>query len=55
MKTRIKQLVLLPALMGGLALIPSGRVTAQTLVNLYSFPTNVANSSYTIYSNSGGA
>ncbi len=37
MITRSKQLFLLPALMAGLGLIPAGRVTAQTLSNLYSF------------------
>ena len=55
MKTRIKPLVLLAALIVGLALIPPASVTAQTFTNLYSFPTTVANSSHTIYSNSDGA
>src|ERR1035437_11144559 len=37
MKTNIKNLFLLPALIAGLGLIPAGRVTAQTFTNLYSF------------------
>ncbi len=37
MKTRIKQLFLLPALVAGLGLMPAGRVTAQTFTNLFSF------------------
>ena len=37
MKTRIKNLFLLPALIAGLALIMAGRVTAQTFTNLHSF------------------
>jgi uncharacterized repeat protein (TIGR03803 family) len=52
---RVKNLLLVAALMAGLSLIPAGRVTAQTFKNLYSFTTAVPNSSYTIYSNSDGA
>jgi uncharacterized repeat protein (TIGR03803 family) len=37
LKTRIKNLFLLPALMAGLGLIPAGRVTAQTFTTLHSF------------------
>src|ERR1035437_2728742 len=37
MKTSIKNLFLLPALIAGLGLIPAGRVTAQTFTNLHSF------------------
>jgi len=37
MKTFIKNLSLLPALVAGLSLIPAGRVTAQTFKNLHSF------------------
>ena len=37
MKTYIKNLFLLPALIAGLGLIPAGRVTAQTFTNLHSF------------------
>jgi len=37
MKTRIKNLFLLPALMAGLGLMPTGRVKAQTFTYLYSF------------------
>src|SRR5947208_985893 len=37
MKTFIKNLLLVPALIAGLALIPAGRVTAQTFTNLHSF------------------
>lgn len=37
MKTHIKNLFLLPALIAGLSLIPAGRVTAQTFTTLYSF------------------
>src|SRR5665213_3179789 len=37
MKTKIKNLFLLPALIAGLNLIPAGRVTAQTFTTLYSF------------------
>src|SRR5271154_29691 len=52
---RVKNLLLVAALMAGFSLIPAGRVTAQTFKNLYSFTTVVPNSSYTIYSNSDGA
>ena len=49
MKTCIKKLFLLPALIGGLGLLPVGRVTAQTFTNLHSFsalsgPSNATNS-----------
>ncbi len=54
MKTLFKQLVLLPALMGGLGLIPAGHVTAQTFTNLYSFTAVVANSPVNLISNSDG-
>jgi uncharacterized repeat protein (TIGR03803 family) len=37
MKTYIKNLFLLPALVAGLNLIPAGRVTAQTFTTLHSF------------------
>src|ERR1039457_6106138 len=37
MKTFIKNLFLLPALIAGLGLIPAGRATAQTFTNLHSF------------------
>src|ERR1035437_5457086 len=37
MKTHIKNLVLLPALIASLGLIPAGRVTAQTFTTLHSF------------------
>src|SRR5450759_1188805 len=37
MKTRIKNLFLLPALIAGLGLILAGRVTAQTFTTLHSF------------------
>ena len=37
MKTYIKNLFLLPALIAGLGLIPAGRMTAQTFTNLHSF------------------
>jgi uncharacterized repeat protein (TIGR03803 family) len=37
MKTNIKNLFLLSALIAGLGLIPAGRVTAQTFTNLYNF------------------
>ena len=37
MKTSIKNLFLLPALIAGLNLIPTGRVTAQTFTTLHSF------------------
>src|ERR1035437_9405074 len=37
MKTHIKNLFLLPALIAGLGLIPAGRVTAQTFTNLHNF------------------
>jgi uncharacterized repeat protein (TIGR03803 family) len=36
-KTRIKNLFLLPALTAGLALTPAARVTAQTFTTLHSF------------------
>src|SRR5665213_136629 len=37
MKTKIKNLFLLPALIAGLNLIPAGRVTAQTFTTLHTF------------------
>ena len=37
MKTSIRHLFLLPALTAGLALVPAGRVEAQTFTTLYSF------------------
>ena len=37
MKTNLKNLFLLPALIAGLGLIPAGRVGAQTFTTLYSF------------------
>jgi len=49
-KTRIKHLFILPALLAGLGLIPAGRVTAQTFTNLYSFTATGG-----AYSNSDGA
>jgi uncharacterized repeat protein (TIGR03803 family) len=49
MKTFIKNLFLLPALIAGLNLIPAGRVTAQTFTNLHSF--TLLNN----YTNSDGA
>jgi hypothetical protein len=45
-KSRIKQLVLVPVLMGALALIPASRVTAQTVTNLYSFQITGANATF---------
>src|SRR5580704_14419953 len=53
MKTRIKQLVLLPLLMGGLTLIPAARVTAQTLTNLYSFSATHTNGARAYTNNDG--
>jgi len=55
MKTSIKHLFCLPALVAGLGLIPASRVTAQAFTNLYSFTAAVPNSSHTIYTNSDGA
>jgi uncharacterized repeat protein (TIGR03803 family) len=49
MKTYIKNLFLLPALIAGLGLIPAGRATAQTFTTLHSF--TVLNN----YTNSDGA
>jgi len=54
-KSRIKQLVLVPVLMGALALIPASRVTAQTVTNLYSFQITGANATFTITTNGSGA
>src|ERR1039458_3516265 len=51
MKTCIKNLFLLPALIAGLGLMPAGRATAQTFTNLHSF-TAVSGPNYT---NSDGA
>src|SRR5712691_7737941 len=44
MKTCIKNLFLLPALMVGLGLILAGRVTAQTFTTLHSFTSGFTNS-----------
>src|SRR5665647_556844 len=52
MKTYIINLFLLPALIAGLGLIPTGRVTAQTFTTLYSF---TATTSDYPYINSDGA
>src|ERR1035437_1855754 len=52
MKTYIKNLFLLPTLIAGLGLIPTGRVTAQTFTNLHSF---MATSGSYPYGNSDGA
>ena len=52
MKT--KHLFLFAAVMAGLALIPAGRVTAQTFTTLYSFTEGHTNSSG-VYTNSDGA
>jgi uncharacterized repeat protein (TIGR03803 family) len=52
MKTYIKNLFLLPALIAGLGLIPAGRVTAQTFTTLHSFTVRSGASPYT---NSDGA
>lgn len=49
MKTSIKNLLLLPALITGFGLIPSGRATAQTFTNLYSF------TAFNTFTNSDGA
>jgi len=54
MKTRIKQLFLLPALVAGLGLMPASRVTAQSFTNLYSFTATHVNSSG-VSTNSDGA
>ena len=43
MKTSIKNLFLLPALIAGLGLIPAGRVTAQTFTTLHSFTAILTN------------
>src|ERR1035437_6574084 len=51
MKTYIKNLFLVPALIAGLGLIPAGRVTAQTFTNLHSFTAT----SGPLYTNSDGA
>ena len=45
MKPNIKTLFLLPMLLAGFGLIPSGHVTAQTITNLYSFTAVTYNSS----------
>jgi uncharacterized repeat protein (TIGR03803 family) len=52
MKTYIKNLLLLPALIAGLGLIPTGRMTAQTFTNLHTF---TATSGSPPYGNSDGA
>src|SRR5258706_355948 len=41
MKRGIKNLFLLPALIGGLGLIPAGRVTAHTFTTLHSFTNGI--------------
>jgi uncharacterized repeat protein (TIGR03803 family) len=51
MKTYIKNLFLVPALIAGLGLIPAGRVTAQTFTTLHSFTAIDLNSA----TNSDGA
>ncbi len=54
MRTSVKTLFLVPALVAGLCLIPAGRVTAQTFTNFYSFTATHTNSSH-VYTNSDGA
>ena len=54
MKTYIKNLFLLPALIAVLNLIPAGRVIAQTFTTLYRFSATITNSSGD-YTNSDGA
>jgi uncharacterized repeat protein (TIGR03803 family) len=54
MKTRITNSFLLPAVIGGLGLIPAGRVTAQTFTTLHSFTATITNSSG-VCTNSDGA
>src|SRR6266851_290786 len=51
---RVKNLFVLPALIAVLALIPAGRVTAQTFTTLHSFMATSTNSSG-VYTNSDGA
>jgi uncharacterized repeat protein (TIGR03803 family) len=53
MKTCIKNLYLLRALITGLCLIPAGRVTAQTFTTLHSF--TAGSGSYPVITNSDGA
>jgi len=55
MKTRIKQLFLLPALVAGLCLMPAGRVTAQAFTNLYSFTAEGYDSAIETETNRDGA
>src|SRR6266513_5798900 len=55
MKTCIKNLFLLPALVAGLGLILAGRVTAQTFTTLYSFTAPVVGTDPTTGINSDGA
>ena len=54
MKTHIKNLFLLPALIAGLGLMLAGPVTAQTFTTLYSF-TEISTNSSGVYTNSDGA
>src|SRR5438876_621900 len=54
MKTSIKNLLLLPALIAGLGLMLAGRATAQTCTTLHNFTASPTNSSG-IHTNSDGA
>src|SRR5216683_597415 len=55
MKTGYKDLFVLPVLIAGLALIPVGRVTAQTFTTLHSFTgSDGANPSAGLITNSSG-
>jgi uncharacterized repeat protein (TIGR03803 family) len=59
MKTYIKNLFLLPALIAALALIPAARVTAQTFTNLHSFtfgdgPNSLILAGNTLYGTASG-
>jgi uncharacterized repeat protein (TIGR03803 family) len=54
MKTYVKKLFLLPALIAGLCLLLTGRVTAQTFTTLHNF-TTTHEPRYNVYSNSDGA
>src|SRR5437773_141528 len=54
MKTHIKSIFLLPALIAVLNLLPAGRVTAQTFTTLHSFTATSTNSSG-VYTNGDGA
>src|SRR3989442_571651 len=55
MKTRIKNLFLLPALTAGLGLILAGPVTAQTFTTLYSFTAGSSAGTSPLVTNSDGA